>query len=579
MNRLILITIVITCLSACSRHDSEPTSAIDKGLASDSNMVIDLHEPFDFPLVLAGNFGELRPYHFHGGLDFKTQGVTGKQIHCAADGYVSGVEVSPWGYGRAIFVTHPEIGLITVYGHLEAFADKIAKKVEAEQIKRQSFAVELEFPPGDIIVKRGEIIGRSGNAGSSAGPHLHMEVREISTGNAIDPLQFFDDRIIDTTPPEFRSLSLIPLDGATIDGKGGTTARREKGELSRPFTAWGRVVPAIEAFDRMNNTSNIFGVKHLSLKVDSIEIYRRTIDHFRFASNRAINSLIHFPDYHDKKRWTMTTYDPPSHPLSDIVSTNSFKGVLYILEERAYHCEFCLVDHYGNTLTVPFIVEGKKSPYHHSDKKGELVNQGSITTLIIPEAKVAIMPFTLFEPHHLTLTASTDPRFLSPVISVGDPHIAVDQPFIIAINLPPNVNQRQLCLVRTTDTGTTAIESRIVAGHIVAECGRFGKYAVTADTIPPSISDFSGVVAADNDTSTNAPRQLRLRIADNLSGIASHKCFIDNRFAIFDYDGKNATISCRLTTRIAARGKRHTLKVVVTDVAGNKRETSYNFTW
>ncbi|MBQ4291899.1 MAG: peptidoglycan DD-metalloendopeptidase family protein [Muribaculaceae bacterium] len=127
MKRLALLAIVpALVVFGCSSGDAD-VAASDTALAPDTVIVIDLHSPFDFPLVLAGNFGELRPYHFHGGIDFKTQGSTGHPIHCAERGYVSAVEVGPWGYGRAIFVTHPDIGLITVYGHLEVLPIKSPK--------------------------------------------------------------------------------------------------------------------------------------------------------------------------------------------------------------------------------------------------------------------------------------------------------------------------------------------------------------------------------------------------------------------------------------------------------------------
>ena len=77
-----------------------------------------LRQPFDFPILLSGNFGELRNNHFHSGIDFKTQGVEGKPIHAVQDGYVSRISVSPWGYGNGLYLTHPD-GTTTVYGHLQ----------------------------------------------------------------------------------------------------------------------------------------------------------------------------------------------------------------------------------------------------------------------------------------------------------------------------------------------------------------------------------------------------------------------------------------------------------------------------
>lgn len=141
--------------------------------------------PFDFPLTLSGNFGELRSNHFHGGVDFKTQGEVGKPIHCIADGYVSRVLVTPGGYGQAIFITHPN-GYTSVYGHVLKFASAVAKVVEEYQYRHETFAVDLKFEPHQVSFKAGEIIALSGNEGYSFGPHLHMEIRRTDTGELID---------------------------------------------------------------------------------------------------------------------------------------------------------------------------------------------------------------------------------------------------------------------------------------------------------------------------------------------------------------------------------------------------------
>lgn len=578
MKRLALLAIVpALVVFGCSSGDAD-VAASDTALAPDTVIVIDLHSPFDFPLVLAGNFGELRPYHFHGGIDFKTQGSTGHPIHCAERGYVSAVEVGPWGYGRAIFVTHPDIGLITVYGHLEAFADKIAKVVEEEQNKRECFAVSLEFGPDRLPVERGEIIGLSGNSGSSAGPHLHFETRQCSTGNAIDPLPFFADRIADTTPPELRRLSLIPIGPAVVDGKSGKPARRAPNEIAHAFTAWGKVVPAVEAFNRMDHTSNIFGIKHMTLKVDGKEAYRRTIDHFDFKRNRAINSLVYFPDYAADGRWTMTTLVPASHPLDDIVTTNAFDGIIYVLEERAFHCEFILADNNGNSLSIPFIIEGKRSPVNDPAVNGEIVSHGTLRTFNLPEAKIAIMPFTLFEPTPIDITVKNSPKYLSPLVTVGDTSIPVNRPFFIAFPRPEKSDAEKMTIARINGNSVNAVETSFAAGHLYAEASRFGSYTVVADTVAPSIGSFSGVAPVAGDSTANSPKQLSLKIADNLSGIASYKCYIDGQFVVFDHDGKTATIS-RSLEGFPRRGKAHKLKVVVTDAVGNANETSYDFTW
>ena len=128
-----------------------------------------LRQPFDFPILLSGNFGELRNNHFHSGIDFKTQGVEGKPIHAVQDGYVSRISVSPWGYGNGLYLTHPD-GTTTVYGHLQRFAPSIARYIKTQQYEQESFNVNLFLDPDQLPVKKGEIVAYSGNTGSSGRP-------------------------------------------------------------------------------------------------------------------------------------------------------------------------------------------------------------------------------------------------------------------------------------------------------------------------------------------------------------------------------------------------------------------------
>ena len=144
--------------------------------------------PVNVPIALSANFGELRANHFHSGLDYKTQQVVNKPILSVADGYVSRISVSPGGYGLALYVTHQDTGHTTVYGHLNSFAENLAKYVKEQQYEKESFRVELYPEEGMFPVKQGQQIALSGNTGSSGGPHLHFEVRDTKTQDPIDPL-------------------------------------------------------------------------------------------------------------------------------------------------------------------------------------------------------------------------------------------------------------------------------------------------------------------------------------------------------------------------------------------------------
>ena len=164
--------------------------------------------PVDIPIFLSGNFGEIRASHFHSGIDIKTQGIVGKYIYAAAEGYVSRIKISPSGYGNALYITHPN-GLLTVYGHLKSFNDTIAKYVLAQHYAKKKFAMNL-FPSSDKFpVSKGQIIGYSGNSGFSGGPHLHFEIRDSKTENPLNPL-LFNFEIKDDISPKLYDLYIYP---------------------------------------------------------------------------------------------------------------------------------------------------------------------------------------------------------------------------------------------------------------------------------------------------------------------------------------------------------------------------------
>ncbi|MBL7918333.1 MAG: M23 family metallopeptidase, partial [Bacteroidia bacterium] len=168
--------------------------------------------PLQEPISLVGNYGELRPNHFHAGLDFSTQGRTGLPVMAAASGYVSRIKVSAVGYGKAVYITHPN-GKVTVYGHLTSYIPEIAIIVKSAQYKNESFEVELLPGKDEIKIKAGQIIGYSGNTGNSTGPHLHFEIRDEITETPINPLLYY--KVPDTYKPTITHLGLYNMEDTT----------------------------------------------------------------------------------------------------------------------------------------------------------------------------------------------------------------------------------------------------------------------------------------------------------------------------------------------------------------------------
>ena len=219
--------------------------------------------PVMLPPVLAGNFGEFRPNHFHSGIDFKTKGSIGHPIYSFDEGWVSRIVISPRGYGRALYVTHYN-GLTTVYAHLETFSDKINKYTEDYQYSNETFVVDTNIEPGVLPVKRGEIIAKSGNTGSSGGPHLHFEIRDTESEDPIDPLPFFVNKIKDTTKPDLRLIRFYPIDGKINNSETSAYSvnpiKKESGllALNNAVTAWGKIGIGYKAYDKIDSTYNVF---------------------------------------------------------------------------------------------------------------------------------------------------------------------------------------------------------------------------------------------------------------------------------------------------------------------------------
>lgn len=526
-----------------------------------------LHRPLEINLLLSGNFGELRNNHFHSGLDFKTGGRTGHKVYCAADGYVSRVLVSPWGFGRAVYVTHPALGLTTVYGHLLSFSDKIDKPVRKRQYDAETFRVDMEFKPGQIPVRRGEVIALSGNSGSSGGPHLHMDVRDAATEEPLDPMPYFKDLIVDRSAPEVRSITLYPRQGL-VDGES-SPASRTPATASRAFKAWGQVVPGIKAYDRMTGTANIYGVKYLTLTVDGKQVYRRATDRFSFDNTRALNTIIDYPSRIKSNSWTMTTSVPASRPLGSMIEAVD-NGVLTINESREYKCRFTLEDEHGNITTQDFTIIGERQPVPKIMPQGEKIEWNKPHLMRKDGAELSFPTGCFYEDTHITLSSIPTSAYKSNLYMVGDTDIPLAKSFEISlpVTVEPFYDKRQYRIIRIDGKKRTSIGGSCSDSKITATTNRFGKYAVVVDTKAPTITPLSPLKWA-------AKNMIRVKIADDLSGIADYRGEIDGKWILMEFDGKTGTLTGHIDRKQFPLGSSHNFILTVTDACGNKSEFSH----
>lgn len=536
--------------------------------------------PIDMDLFLAGNFGELRNNHFHAGLDFKTQGSVNHPVYCFADGYVCRIGINPIGYGLVVYVRHPQMGLTSVYGHLNSFCDRINEKMRAQQIKREENNIQLVFSANEIPVKRGEVIALSGNTGSSGGPHVHFELRDCNDADDefYNPMPFFRDKISDHKPPRASHIYLYPLGGLV----GGQNARQtasvivsQSGQrtINRTFTAWGRVGLGLKAYDYVENMGNTYGVYRIQLYMDDKLIYHFVADRFRFSERRYTNSLTDFRAWVNQRSMIQKSYVEPGNHLSMIDKTLG-DGTILINEERPYKFRYVLTDAHGNQSDVFFQIKGKKSvlpkdPYAGLKtgaftSRGILVRPGDALDFDSLGCRIQMRAENLYTTTTLPFrrTVQTDPQrpCVSDVYVIGNASIAVHGFYDLTIKLPKaytdTLTHPEQLYVANLDG--TYVGGTYKNGAMRVRVREFGRFAVRRDCSKPNGTIVSMTM-----------NRAQISVSDRGSGVARYKVFIDGHFVPFDENRYGKRIGQPKYYGIQ-KGKMHDVRIWVRDFCGNE---------
>ena len=547
------------------------------GITNNTAEAQQLRKPMDIPVLLSGNFGELRSNHFHSGIDFKTQGVEGKPIHSVQDGYVSRISVSPWGYGNGLYITHPD-GTTTVYGHLQKFSQKISAYLKEKQYEQESFNVNLSLTPDELPVKEGELVALSGNTGSSGGPHLHFEVRDTETEEPMDPIEYYKDLIKDTQAPKIQGIMVYSMPGkGVVNGSRRklelkpVTAKNGKQTLTGKIEAWGEIGLAVKGYDYMDNTSNIYGIKDITLTADSQVIFHSNLDRFAFDESRYLNSFTDFEEWKEHRSFYIKSFVDPGNRLRFIESLN--RGILTIDEPRTYHLTYQLADAFGNTTQLSIQIEGKEQPIPEVDTENtELFHWWSDNRFGAKGIRLTIPKGNLYDDLYFHYSVKEDSAALGATHILHNKPVAFHKSAKLSLRLQTDTleNKQQYGIVRLQNGRRSWTGGVYRNGWVDADIKEMGSYTLGQDLVPPTITPL-------NPATWVSKQAIALRLSDNLSGVQTYRGEIDGQYVLFEMNSKSV-ITYHFDKERLARGK-HTLKLVVTDACGNQSTYTYPFTW
>ena len=540
--------------------------------------------PLDIPLHLSGNFGELRTNHFHAGLDIKTAQEEGKKIYAAADGYVSRIKVSPFGYGYAMYIDHPN-GYTTVYGHLKEYSPFIAKYVFREQYKMETFTIDLFPKPEELPVLKGDVIALSGNSGGSGGPHLHFEVRETKTEKLINPLLFGFD-IKDKIQPIINAVMIVPMsETSSVGGSGNyktldTKVHSGKCALKSivPMTVHGDIGFAIHTMDMADGNSNRCGVYRIELKVDGLVVYAQQMDKLDFGTTRSMNAHTFYEIFKKNRSQIHRSYRLPNNML-DIYDNLVNDGILTFTDDQLHSIEYSVTDIKGNVSTLAFNVKSiSTGAIKPAGLKGKaLFDFEKDSYFENDRVKVSVTAFTLYENLDFDVVNGRPIQgSVVPAILLANPYVPIHGHYELSLKADKIAeDKRNKAIVVRWDPEKDKVLSEggnYHEGWITCETQYFGHFGVMIDSIAPSISSI------DFATAMKGRKKFSMKIYDSLSGIDQIIPKIDGKWALMEYDAKNNKLSYYFNEEYLSHGS-HTFSLTIIDAVGNSKEYTSKFDW
>ncbi len=532
--------------------------------------------PIEIPIILSGTFGELRSNHFHSGVDIKTQKKDGLNLLAVADGYVSRIKVSQYGFGKALYITHPN-GYTSVYAHLSKYSKKINDYVKRVQYKKEDYQTGNLFFDKDVFpVKKGEVIGYSGNTGSSTQSHLHFEIRNTETENIINPM-LFGLEPKDTIAPVFESVKGYPLNtNSRIENFNDEVILPLKMLGKRKYTtdrisASGIIGFGVSVFDRLNKANNKNGVYSLEMLINGKRVYYHDVETFSFAESKYINLHIDYKHYKEYKKKYQKLFKETANKMS-IYKELIDDGNINIKEGFNYNIQIIAKDYHGNSsiLEIP-IVGSRNNP----------IFSVPIDTL---EYKIVAKNFHRFTKENVTVSfpkntfyndTYIDFKVEDGIARIHNTTIPLNKSYTIKFNVYKysELEKQQLYIANLRHPKHPSYqETKKKDSIFYTRTKELGDYTLISDKDKPEIK----LLYFKDKQWISKLEYLQVKISDKGSGIKDYRATIDGEWILMEYDHKKNILTYDFNDKDLF-GSEHIFRIVVSDNAGNTNELSVTF--
>ena len=521
----------------------------------------DFVSPLDLPFSLSGTFGEPRSTHFHAGIDIKTQGKEGWEVKSIAPGNISRIRISLGGYGKALYLDHPD-QTSSVYAHLKKFAPKIEAYIKSIQYKKQSYTLH-EFPKkGEFAISAGEVIGYSGNTGSSSGPHLHFEIRDTDSQKPLNPL-LFNLPIKDSQRPQIQELFLFyPQKNNALMHSEFVSLKKVNDSTyhTHLIKSYGKIGLGLKMFDRQDLSYSRNGIYKARVEINGKTIVRYEFDQLDYSDSKKLLVNLDYPTFIKKRSKILKLFFQNHKPLTFMKYLNN-EGLFNIELGKSYLVKVIIEDFSGNSSYIEIYIDGTKKKIPNKKLEGKLIEPRLDYTLTLNDKELYFPKKTFFENAIIQIEEAKNS------ISIGPNLFPFDNPYEIQFktNQEDSIKLRQTFIAKKTEKKISFLPTNLDKGHWKTKVKDMGNFTLARDSVAPKISP-----------SNFRPNQwlsklkyIKVNISDDFSGIKSYRGTINGKWVLFEYEPKRKLLTYDFSDKVFEQAK-HELELEVEDNVGNK---------